>query len=92
MAVLIQELLPANYAFVLHSKNPFNKDSIDEMYGELVPGLGEVLVGNAPGRALSWTMKKGGEPVVSYTCASAICSFLVVTNDVVKEIVFIVSK
>lgn len=65
MAILVQELLPANYAFVLHTKNPFLEGATDEMYGEIVPGLGEVLVGNAPGRALSWTMKKGEDPIVS---------------------------
>lgn len=65
MAILVQELLPANYAFVLHSQNPFDSEKKDEMYGEIVSGLGEVLVGNAPGRALSWRMKRGGDPIVS---------------------------
>lgn len=66
MAVLVQDLLPANYAFVLHSKNPFGQEN-GEMYGEIVLGLGEVLVGNAPGRALSWRMKRDGEPeIVSF--------------------------
>eukprot|EP00914_Ancora_sagittata_P006356 GHVO01012899.1.p1 GENE.GHVO01012899.1~~GHVO01012899.1.p1 ORF type:complete len:203 (-),score=34.37 GHVO01012899.1:113-643(-) len=67
MAVLVQELLPASYSFVLHSHNPFmNQDDInkgvEEMYGELVTGLGETLVGNYEGRALSWKMRKGGSP------------------------------
>jgi len=64
MAVLVQELLPAKYAFVLHTKNPFTDDP-DEVYGEIVPGRGETLVGNFPGRALSFRSKKGQEPVVS---------------------------
>ncbi|KFG35896.1 putative alpha-glucan water dikinase 1, partial [Toxoplasma gondii GAB2-2007-GAL-DOM2] len=34
MAVLVQELMPAHCAFVLHSRNPFS-DEKDEMYGEL---------------------------------------------------------
>eukprot|EP00405_Crypthecodinium_cohnii_P009469 CAMPEP_0206439612 /NCGR_PEP_ID=MMETSP0324_2-20121206/12309_1 /ASSEMBLY_ACC=CAM_ASM_000836 /TAXON_ID=2866 /ORGANISM="Crypthecodinium cohnii, Strain Seligo" /LENGTH=2296 /DNA_ID=CAMNT_0053907255 /DNA_START=112 /DNA_END=7002 /DNA_ORIENTATION=- len=64
MAVLVQELLPAKYAFVLHTKNPFSNDP-DEVYGEIVPGRGETLVGNFPGRALSFRAKKGKDPVVS---------------------------
>jgi len=64
MAVLVQELLPAKYAFVLHTKNPFTNDP-HELYGELVPGRGETLVGNFPGRALSFKSKKGEAPVVT---------------------------
>eukprot|EP00929_Paragymnodinium_shiwhaense_P023633 TRINITY_DN14759_c0_g2_i3.p1 TRINITY_DN14759_c0_g2~~TRINITY_DN14759_c0_g2_i3.p1 ORF type:complete len:171 (-),score=44.08 TRINITY_DN14759_c0_g2_i3:180-692(-) len=64
MAVLVQEMLPAKYAFVLHTKNPFTNDS-DEVYGEVVPGHGETLVGNFPGRALSFKSKKGKDPVVT---------------------------
>lgn len=64
MAVLVQELLPAQYAFVLHTKNPFTDDP-EEVYGELVPGRGEALVGNFPGRALSFRGKKGQQPVVT---------------------------
>jgi len=63
MAVLVQELLPVKYAFVLHTKNPFSGDP-DEVYGEIVPGRGETLVGNFPGRALSFRAKKGQAPVV----------------------------
>jgi alpha-glucan,water dikinase len=61
MAVLVQELVEARYAFVLHTVNPFTHDA-DELYGELVAGRGESLVGNYPGRALSFAMKRGGEP------------------------------
>eukprot|EP00440_Ansanella_granifera_P013023 gb/GFBE01014147.1/.p1 GENE.gb/GFBE01014147.1/~~gb/GFBE01014147.1/.p1 ORF type:complete len:2306 (+),score=572.89 gb/GFBE01014147.1/:1-6918(+) len=64
MAVLVQELLPAKYAFVLHTKNPFTHDP-NEVYGEVVPGRGETLVGNFPGRALSFRAKRGEKPVVS---------------------------
>lgn len=60
MAVLVQELIRADYAFVLHSKNPFGlQQQGRQMYGEIVLGLGEVLVGNYPGRALSWTFTEG---------------------------------
>mmetsp|Transcript_50002 Transcript_50002/g.119389 ORF Transcript_50002/g.119389 Transcript_50002/m.119389 type:complete len:1561 (-) Transcript_50002:177-4859(-) len=70
MAVLVQELVEAKYAFVLHTINPFTKDK-DELYGELVAGRGETLVGNFSGRALSFAMRKGGEPrVISFPSKS----------------------
>ena len=62
MAVLIQEVVEADYSFVIHTVNPFTGRR-DEIYAEAVLGLGETLVGNYPGRALRFTCKKGeGEP------------------------------
>ncbi len=58
MAVLIQRVVPAEYAFVIHTHNPFTNDC-DELYAEVVLGLGESLVSNYPGRALSFTNRKG---------------------------------
>lgn len=57
MAVLIQQVVEADYAFVIHTVNPLNNDG-NELYAEVVLGLGETLVGNYPGRALSFTYKK----------------------------------
>jgi alpha-glucan,water dikinase len=57
MAVLIQEVVPADYAFVLHTVNPTNGDR-GELYAEVVLGLGETLVGNHPGRALRLVVNK----------------------------------
>jgi alpha-glucan,water dikinase len=57
MAVLVQRLVEAEYAFVVHTVNPSTNDK-NEMYAEIVVGLGEVLVGNFPGRALGFSMKK----------------------------------
>jgi len=57
MAVLIQQVVEADYAFVIHTVNPLNNDS-NELYAEVVNGLGETLVGNYPGRALSFTYRK----------------------------------
>lgn len=57
MAVLIQQLVEAEYAFVIHTVNPITGDR-KELYAEIVLGLGEVLVGNYPGRALSFSAKK----------------------------------
>ncbi len=65
MAVLIQEVVEAEYAFVIHTVNPFSGDR-GELYAEMVAGLGETLVGNYPGRALSFTSgKAAGSPVVT---------------------------
>lgn len=64
MAVLIQEVVPAEYAFVIHTVNPANGDP-QQLFAEVVLGLGETLVGNYPGRALSFVShKSGGAPVV----------------------------
>jgi len=57
MAVLVQPLIPAAYAFVLHTTNPVSGDA-GEVYGELVVGLGETLVGACPGRALAFAARK----------------------------------
>jgi len=64
MAVLIQEVIEAEFAFVIHTVNPFSGNR-DEVYAEVVLGLGETLVGNYPGRALSFVCPKcGGKPTV----------------------------
>ncbi|KAJ6430414.1 hypothetical protein OIU84_021748 [Salix udensis] len=57
MAVLVQEVINADYAFVIHTTNPSSRDS-SEIYAEVVKGLGETLVGAYPGRALSFICKK----------------------------------
>ena len=71
MAVLIQEVVEAEYAFVIHTVNPFN-NSRDELYAEVVLGLGETLVGNYPGRALSFVCSKtdGQSNVLAYPSKS----------------------
>ncbi len=62
MAVLIQKVVEADYSFVIHTVNPLSAAK-DEIYAEAVLGLGEALVGNYPGKALSFTCKKaGGSP------------------------------
>jgi alpha-glucan,water dikinase len=64
MAVLVQEALDAEYTYVIHTVNPFSSDP-DELYAEVVLGLGETLVGNYPGRALGFTCKKpNGRPEI----------------------------
>jgi alpha-glucan,water dikinase len=59
MAVLIQEVVPAEYAYIIHTVHPFSGNK-EELYAEVVLGLGETLAGNYPGRALSCICHKGG--------------------------------
>ncbi len=46
MAALVQQLVAPDYSFVLHTANPLNRNA-NEVYVELVPGLGETLVAAA---------------------------------------------
>ena len=48
MAVLVQEIISADCAFVIHTTDPSIGDS-SEIYAEIVKGLGETLVGAYPG-------------------------------------------
>ena len=72
MAVLIQQVVPADYAFVIHNVNP-STGNASELLAEAVLGLGETLVGNYPGRALSFVWDKAGEKatLLSYPGKSA---------------------
>jgi alpha-glucan,water dikinase len=71
MAVLVQEVVPADYAFVLHTANPISGDR-DELVGEIVLGLGETLVGNHPGRAFGFRHQrsKGATHITSFPSKS----------------------
>jgi alpha-glucan,water dikinase len=62
MSVLVQEVIPAAYAFVLHTADPLTGEA-GKLHGELVVGMGEALVGNYPGRALSFTATNKGQNV-----------------------------
>jgi alpha-glucan,water dikinase len=57
MAVLIQQVVEADYAFVIHTANPLTGNR-GELFAEVVLGLGETLVGNYPGRALGFVYRK----------------------------------
>jgi alpha-glucan,water dikinase len=58
MAVLCQAVVPARYAFVIHTTNPTTGDE-GEVYCELVRGLGEAIVsGTVPGTALAFAARK----------------------------------
>ena len=57
MSVLIQKIIPAEYAYVIHTKNPIN-NSKDEIFAEIVSGMGETLVGAYEGQSFSFIFNK----------------------------------
>lgn len=57
MAVLVQRVVPAEYAYVIHTSNPTNGDD-EEVYVESCLGMGEALVSKMPGQAFSFTYSK----------------------------------
>src|SRR5262249_37199836 len=57
MAVLIQEVVPADYAYVIHTANPITGNR-DELFADVALGLGETIVGNYPGSALGFVCRK----------------------------------
>jgi len=59
MGVLLQQVVPADYAYVLHTAHPVTHTP-GVLYGEVVAGMGEALVGNYPGRALSFSAPLDG--------------------------------
>ncbi|MDA8086982.1 MAG: hypothetical protein M0Z75_09805 [Nitrospiraceae bacterium] len=58
MSVLVQEVVKADYSFVIHTANPFSGER-QEVYAEVVLGLGESLAANYPGMALDFVCWKG---------------------------------
>jgi len=62
------QVVPAQYAFVVHTANPISKQK-GETFGEVVMGMGEALVGNYPGRALSFSAAPGQQVCCHVTSA-----------------------
>ena len=48
MAVLVQRVVPSEYAYVIHTTNPTNGND-GEVYVEACIGMGEALVSDMPG-------------------------------------------
>ena len=70
MAVLIQELLDPEMSFVLHTVNPVSH-SEQEIYAEIVVGLGETLVSAAShGSPYRFTCDKLSDTVVTLAFAN----------------------
>ena len=67
MGVLVQKIVPAEYAFVVHTVNPTNGND-HEVYVEAVRGLGEALVAAFAGTSFSFVYDKktGATRVLSY--------------------------
>ena len=57
MSVLCQKIIPAEYAYVIHTKNPTNNDE-NEVFAEVVTGMGETLVGAYEGQSFSFSFNK----------------------------------
>ena len=57
MAVLVQKIVPAEYAYVIHTTNPTNSND-QEVYAESCIGLGEALVSDMPGQAMAFSYDK----------------------------------
>lgn len=57
MAVLVQKIIPSEYAYVIHTTNPINSNP-NEVYVEACVGLGEALVSDMPGMAMAFSYDK----------------------------------
>lgn len=57
MAVLVQKVVEADFAFVIHTKDPVTNDA-NVVYAEVVSGLGETLVGTFEGQSFSFAYYK----------------------------------
>ena len=86
MATLLMEVVPAEHAFVLHTANPLTGDA-GEVFGEVCVGLGEALVGNEPGSALSFTAAKtpGSIPMVKQLPSKPIAHRTPYTTMIVRS-------
>ena len=77
---LLQRVVPAAYAFVIHTQNPTN-NSADEIFAEVVLGLGESIVsGLVPGAAMSFKCPKSaldspevGSQLPAYCLCNHLC-------------------
>jgi len=70
LAVLVQPLVFAQYAFVIHTQSPLPGAAKGEQLVELCVGLGESLVSNSPGRALSASVGDGGASITIHVFPS----------------------
>jgi len=70
LAVLVQPVAFAAYAFVIHTRSPMPNAHQEDALVEVVVGLGESLVSNSPGRALSATVGPKDRPVEVHTYPS----------------------
>ncbi|MGA1792050.1 MAG: phosphohistidine-like domain-containing protein [bacterium] len=71
MGVLMQNVIPADYSFIIHTRNPVS-DNHNEMLSEIAVGLGETLTGNSPGTPLCVISDRRGRShrIMSYPSKS----------------------
>ena len=62
MAVLVQRIVTAEYAYVIHTTNPTNQKD-EEVYAEACIGLGEALVSDMPGQGMGFSYDKNTKQV-----------------------------
>jgi len=70
LAVLAQPVAFASYAFVIHTRSPMPNANTEDALVEVVVGLGESLVSNAPGRALSASVGPSDKSIQVHTFPS----------------------
>lgn len=70
LAVLAQPLAFAAYAFVIHTRSPMANAREEDALIEVVVGLGESLVSNSPGRALSASVGPAVDSIEVHTFPS----------------------
>ncbi len=75
MSVLCQKIIPAEYAFVIHTKNPSNNNE-NELYCEIVKGMGETLVGSYQGQSFSFVFDKNKKNYQINTYSNKIVSLM----------------
>ncbi|MEW5804180.1 MAG: PEP/pyruvate-binding domain-containing protein [bacterium] len=76
MAVLIQELIVADYAFVAHTRHPLTLNR-EQVYIEAVQGLGESLVGGSEGQGYRFVYDRMSREVSRVGYASKGYSWLI---------------
>jgi alpha-glucan,water dikinase len=57
ISILTQKIIPSEYAFVIHTKNPINNNK-KEIFSEIVNGMGETLVSSYEGQSFSFIYNK----------------------------------
>ncbi len=57
MSILCQKIIPAEYSFVIHTKNPLTNNK-NQLFAEVVYGMGETLVGAYEGQSFSFVYYK----------------------------------
>ena len=85
LAVLVQQLIAADYAFVVHTHNPLNQNQ-NEVYIEAVQGLGESLVAGSEGQGYRFIYDKVSHDIQRVGYANKGYRWLVQDNGKVEKL------